>query len=360
MGASRGPLRPERAREGGHDYSRPERSCDVVMKGGITSGVVYPYAIAELAQVYRLRNVGGTSAGAIAAAAAGAAELGRHTGGFEKLGALPAWLSAGTNLLSLFRPQPATRRLFRILVAALGSPKGRAFRLLLASLRGYGHWTIAGALPGAALAVVAGLEGSIAGIAAGAVLALLGGVLSLAAGVLRALVRTVPENGFGLCSGAGEGALTPWLAGLLDDLSGRSPLTFGELAGEGVRLELMTTNLTQRRPQKLPFETREFFFHPDEFRQLFPATVVDWLEAHPPPPPERDPDRREWEALCRSLEPLRPLPDADDLPVIVATRMSLSFPVLLSAVPLWAVDASRKANQRARTLWRRWLREHAG
>ena len=360
MVASRARLRPEGPPGAGHDYSRPERTCDVVMKGGITSGVVYPYAIAELAQIYRLRNVGGTSAGAIAAAAAGAAELGRHAGGFVKLAALPAWLSAGTNLISLFKPQRSTRRLFRILLAALGSPKGRAVRLLLASLRGYGHWAFGGALPGVALAVVAGLEGSIAGIAAGAVLALLGGVVALAAGVLRALARTVPENAFGLCSGAGEGALTPWLAGLLDDLSGRSPLTFGDLAGEDVRLELMTTNLTQRRPQKLPFETREFFFHPAELRQLFPEAIVDWLEAHPPPAPEDESDRREWEALCRTLEPLRPLPDPDDLPVIVATRMSLSFPVLLSAVPLWAVDASRKANQRSRTLWRRWLREHAG
>ncbi len=38
--------------------------CDVVMKGGITSGVVYPTAIAGLAQRYRLRNIGGASAGA--------------------------------------------------------------------------------------------------------------------------------------------------------------------------------------------------------------------------------------------------------------------------------------------------------
>jgi hypothetical protein len=33
-----------------------------------------------------------------------------------------------------------------------------------------------------------------------------------------------------------------------------------------------------------------------------------------------------------------PLPEPEDLPVVVAVRMSLSFPVLLSAVPLYAVD----------------------
>ena len=42
-----------------YDYSHPERECDIVMKGGITSGVVYPHAVCELAQTYRLVNVGG-------------------------------------------------------------------------------------------------------------------------------------------------------------------------------------------------------------------------------------------------------------------------------------------------------------
>ena len=66
----------------------------MVMKGGITSGVVYPHAVCELAQVYRFRSVGGASAGAIAAAATAAAELGRRsdTGGFAELAALPDWL----------------------------------------------------------------------------------------------------------------------------------------------------------------------------------------------------------------------------------------------------------------------------
>ncbi|MGB6519619.1 MAG: patatin-like phospholipase family protein, partial [Candidatus Cybelea sp.] len=41
--------------------------CDVVMKGGIASGVVYPGAVYELSKTYRFRNIGGTSAGAIAA-----------------------------------------------------------------------------------------------------------------------------------------------------------------------------------------------------------------------------------------------------------------------------------------------------
>ena len=41
--------------------------------------------------------------------------------------------------------------------------------------------------------------------------------------------------------------------------------------------------------------------------------------------------------------PLRRLPDAADLPVIVATRMSLSFPLLIAAVPLWSVSYRKRA-----------------
>src|SRR5919112_1231854 len=59
--------------------AEPALQCDIVMKGGITSGVVYPLAVCELATTYRLRSVGGASAGAIAAAAAVAAEMGRRS-----------------------------------------------------------------------------------------------------------------------------------------------------------------------------------------------------------------------------------------------------------------------------------------
>ncbi|MFS2045864.1 patatin-like phospholipase family protein, partial [Stenotrophomonas geniculata] len=43
------------------------------MKGGITSGIVYPNAVLALAREYRFKSIGGTSAGAIAAAVAAAA-----------------------------------------------------------------------------------------------------------------------------------------------------------------------------------------------------------------------------------------------------------------------------------------------
>ncbi len=82
--------------------------CDLVMKGGITSGVVYPYAVAKVAKRYRLRDIGGTSAGAIAAVMAAAAEYRRQTSegkasmdGFAKIeelaGGSVAWVRFRTD-----------------------------------------------------------------------------------------------------------------------------------------------------------------------------------------------------------------------------------------------------------------------
>jgi len=164
--------------------------------------------------------------------------------------------------------------------------------------------------------------------------------------------------------------LIDWLADELDGLAGISdpttPVTFGDLwrgadglggpEDRAIDLQMMTTNLTQGRPYRLPLDSGAWFFDPDEWAKLFPQRVVRWLEAHPPTPPEAERDRRWWELLCGLLEPLRPLPDAVDLPVVVAARMSLSFPVLISAVPLFAVDWSRTGNQEARTAWAAWLR----
>ena len=77
------------------DASGPPTECDVIMKGGITSGVVYPLTICKLATKYRLSNIGGTSAGAIAAVVAAAAEYRRQhdpeasAAGYQALAALP-------------------------------------------------------------------------------------------------------------------------------------------------------------------------------------------------------------------------------------------------------------------------------
>jgi hypothetical protein len=124
-------------------YSNPTKFCGVIMKGGVTSGVIYPLAACELAQVYQFKEIGGTSARAIAAGAIAAAEYGRKRGGasFAELEKLPAWLaerskpSGNANLFCLFEPSQATRPLFKMLVTLLGlRGKAGGLRLLLSGL----------------------------------------------------------------------------------------------------------------------------------------------------------------------------------------------------------------------------------
>jgi predicted acylesterase/phospholipase RssA len=358
--------------------SQPPLECDLIMKGGITSGIIYPGVVCRLARVYRLRSVGGASAGAIAAGAAAAAELGRDRGGFEKLAALPDRLTApspagGSVLFRLFQPGRETAGLFRLATAGLGTTGvGRALRMLVAAVRGAWLACLLGTLPGAAL-VVAGATADgwqrVVVLVLGVLVLALGLVAGAAAGAARRLARAVPAHGYGLCSGMpgatrpAAPALTPWLHALLQDLSGRDagapPLTFGDLDAAGIQLKMMTTNVTRRQPIALPYAGREFFFDPAEWRALFPPDVVGWLEEHPPPVPTAPEARFSTEVLRRQALPLRPLPGPADLPVVVATRMSLSFPLLISAVPLHAVDYQAfAANRAARAAAQAWRQEN--
>src|SRR5437660_9500018 len=101
--------------EGGRvEPAQRTRECDLVMKGGITSGVVYPSAVQKLSNVYRFRNIGGASAGAIAAAITAAAEYGRRNGkgGFgSALDDVNKEIQTEGFLLSLFQPAPGVRSL---------------------------------------------------------------------------------------------------------------------------------------------------------------------------------------------------------------------------------------------------------
>jgi predicted acylesterase/phospholipase RssA len=339
----------------------------MVMKGGITSGVVYPLAAVELSKEYTFKNVGGTSAGAIAAAAAAAAEHGRQEGtgtGFDGLAELPQWL--GANLATLFQPSRSTRPLFSLLTAGMNRSGrlGRAAGLLGSAVRGFPVGAIAGLLPGLILGVATVLGGEgfllVWGLVCAVLLAVLGVAIGLVVAVAGRGIRAIPGNYFGLCSGyadeeaGGPAPLTTWLADTLDALAGKTgpePLTFGDLWGTSdptaerrLNLEMMTTNITQGRPYRLPFDTEVFFFDPDELGRLFPKRVIDWMLDHP----------RESDQADR-FRPLVPLPAAADLPVVVATRMSLSFPLLISAVPLHAVDYSRAVAPQDRRPERCWF-----
>lgn len=335
------------------------RYCDLVMKGGITSGVVYPGAAVELQKEYRFRRLGGTSAGAIAAAAIAAAEHGKRTGqgtGYATIEGLPNRL--GKDLESLFQPSRRLRPIFRLMLGA--SAHGPLLGAVTAPLR-TPVAALVGALPGIALIALAApkLGTSLA------VLTGLCGLLLIAIGAFAGLAASVavrakglPGHYFGLCTGADEPgsgdvpALTPWLADLLDEAAGKppeQPLTFGDLwrlpepdGNRGVDLLMFSTNLTHGRPYVLPFSADDFWFSEREFRDLFPKRIVDWMVAHAGEggDPVADAD------LVR-------LPEGADLPVVVAARMSLSFPLLISAIPLHAINYERPqvARDRPERCW---------
>ncbi len=352
--------------------------CDVIMKGGITSGIVFPRALVELSRSFQFKNIGGTSAGAIAAAVAAAAELGRQTRGtsFESLDRLATELGTpdpGTGrsrLFSLFQPQSGTAALFDVATAALGGGWKTVPRVILAALRHAWLAALIGALPGAWLLWAFWSDKPLAiqiiGVAIGTSVLLAGAGLTTVGYYTRLISRRLPENQFGLCTGM-PGAtpatfppLTVWLADYLDRTAGRAvdgpPLTFGDLwqtrnpeAERLINLEMMTTCLTHGRPYRLPLrddsEVREnnpFFFHEVEFRALFPARVVQWMLDHPPGFDESDSRESNRQRTALAEKNFHPMPSPADLPVIVATRMSLSFPVLLSAIPLHAIDFSRR------------------
>jgi predicted acylesterase/phospholipase RssA len=328
--------------------------CDVIMKGGITSGVVYPGVVCELAKHYRLRSIGGASAGAIAAAVAAAAEYGRDSNGFDKLAEVPAELTATSSngdsvLYGLFQPAAETKALYRVFTAALGkSGMGRLRSVALAVVRSFPWAVLLGAVPGVAVTVcgiVGGGVAAVGAIVAGVLLIVLGAAIGAAFEASRSVLKAVPAKNFGVCMGmptddrpGRPAALTPWLHAKIQAAADRTaaddPLTFAELAGRGCDLRMVTTNVTLRQSIRLPLTGDGYFFRPADFRLLFPTTVVDWMVRCA----LKSLGRPASDATTLDEQELLPLPAGDDLPVLVATRMSLSFPFLISAVPLYTVD----------------------
>lgn len=345
-----------------------DRFCDLVMKGGITSGVVYPPAIFKLAHEYRFKNIGGTSAGAIAAAVAAAAEYRRrheHTmKGFELVGRLPRMLQeqvrGKSQLLRLFQADPSCRRLFRILIGSLNA--SGTFRRITAVLFGCATSYWMGTLASILISLWVGF---VCESIHGAILVFLT-TLPLFIGLLIYfdVTRNVVGNNYGLCKGMTTKehygpALTPWLHKLIQDAAGLKmdrPLTFGDLwkapggpqappgstaPPRSIDLEMFTTNLSHGRPYTFPhFEpTARLFYNPEELTPYLPEEVMTHFNRHAIPyarnsfSPMSDPDP----LIAKQLN-LHEIPSASHFPILLAARMSLSFPILFSAVPLWAID----------------------
>jgi hypothetical protein len=387
--------------------SSKRKDCDLIMKGGITSGVVYPQAVLVLKERYRFRNIGGGSVGAVAAALTAAAELGHdsesESTGFDGMkNAQDTLVREKGFLQALFRP-PNTYKplmdaalafapvlddeeraklgrlgLFRKSRSALKQCDPRAYRRgrLWAATVGVGTGAVLGIIEGAILyflfLLIAGQTVDfpagwpllllvfgpvvVLGLLLGLLFGWLGGPVLAAYDLFQLATKKMPEDNFyGLCIGSGEPGtqeqplLTDWLSGLLDDLAGiegGGPLTFGHLKDApvegkkpeepGIALKMLTTNLNHKEPYVFPREAHTFLFKEDDMKRFFPEDVFQYMCEH---------------AAQTGVEPpqgFRFLPQGNELPVIVPVRMAISFPILLSTVPLYTVKetslAERKKN----------------
>jgi hypothetical protein len=342
-------------------FADPEAVCDVIMKGGVASGVVYPLALVEIARRFRFASVGGTSVGAHAAAAAAAAEYGRHIPGkgFVRLARAPEEIAERN--LSFLQPSRAVKPLFKLILAAI-SGKGPA-AVALAAIGGFYLAAIAGFLPGFVVAILGLWFADVALLLLGLLLALVGLVSAVAIAAFDTATRRLALHDYGLCTGrtqprSRDPGSTDWLADLIDDLAGRDPqkdppLNFGDLAappGSGrqtIELKMMTTNLTLRRPYSLPLSVGGYAFRLADFERLFPDRIVRYLAEH-----------------CERVDEPGPyfdlykFPDAEHLPLVVAARMSSGLPLLFSAVPLYARDFTLRKGESE--IWRRNLFSDGG
>jgi predicted acylesterase/phospholipase RssA len=202
---------------------------------------------------------------------------------------------------------------------------------------------------------------------AGILLFLITQPLFVGAFIYRDATRGLAGNNYGMCKGMTTReelgpALTPWLNAQIQEAAGlplTEPLTFGHLwtalggppaSGSApvrsIDLEMFTTNLTHGRPYMLPHveQTARLFYRHEELAAYLPTDVMSWFDEHAltyVPDPHSDPPA----AMALALG-LKEIPKPEHFPVLLAARMSLSFPVLFAAVPLWAIDYQHPAGKR--------------
>lgn len=378
------------SRTADHQADRYDRSleCDLIMKGGVTSGIVYPGAIGAITQRYRLRNIGGTSAGAIAAAAAAAMEYGLRSGRNPQAREQMMWLSqqtalrtstGGSYLQALFHPDPATAPLLHFLMPG---PNGRGAAALALFGQPLAGWLVLSVAP-AILVSLAFAKGPLHWSAAAATLVGLFCVVMMMLVTIGALVHRelnqvasrVVDNGLGIMTGmAASGArvdgvavpgLTQWLHNNVQALAGRTGgtaedvLTFGDLwtvdtgavpsarSERGIDLVLVCSDLNRLESVSFPFlpENHRLYYDPRAWARLFPADVLAAMS--PCSWGVHDDDMPEGlgytaDEICAAAEAcgevgrhLRLLPKGKDLPIIVGARASMAFPGLFTPLPLW-------------------------
>ena len=365
------------------------RFCDIVMKGGVTSGVVYPLAICHLASKYIIKNIGGTSVGAIAAAITAAAEYQRRTtksgAGYELLSKLPEFLTQNGTLKALFNADPGAQIFLNAALKFTGSRPTTA-KIVLALIQFWWPAVLAG------IALYWALYGILVWITApvhrelyvrlhwGAGWLMLLFLLPAAALTYYFSCKwKLDRNDFGWAHGYHKSdapklkaiknvtkltknqtpRLIGWLDAFIQQAAGRAmdepPLTFGDLRmtedpewfkerkrGDGIIFRMVTTCLTLGRPFEVPFDPTEpiglvpdpascvdadrpdLYFKKTDVEKLFPPRIVRHLTNH-------------GQSHSVHHHYIR-FPAADDVPIVVAARLSMSFPILFCAVKLYATD----------------------
>lgn len=348
------------------DREELPKKCNLVMQGGITSGVVYPGAILELHQRYQFERIGGASAGAIAAVGAAAAEYGFQNGpsegshlrteevGFKRLEKSMEELKTPHLLFHLFQPTLLARTPFLVLrrLTGQGWIPVRVLRALLTLVLTW--WVfILGLLlaisvlrpllnpnPGR-LPALAETARRIAGQPYTFGLAiwtwLLAMILIIGTMLLVMLWLALLTQNFGLCWGKQPSlptrirkllhlparlALVEWLHKLIQECAGLpldQPLTFEMLEKSGIHLRLVTTDLSYGRPVIMPLvQGSTYCYKLEDLKKFLPQELITHMM-------NKSPERRDG---------LRVLPTVE-MPVVLAARLSLSFPFLLSAVRLY-------------------------
>ncbi len=314
--------------ESAQENTSPILECDLVMKGGVASGLVYARTFTVLSGKYRFRSIAGSSAGAIAAAFVAAAEYARQGGdptAFTRLRehceALPALLPG------FFQAEPRFRPLMKALIhIAPGTGRARFGSALISFWRPL----LTGALVGLAILIAVYAAFDIHFLAAsstaipGLILSVIvGAVVGLAWSLRRSLLVDLPMTNFGLCAGLGSATgrkdITNWTHAVLQEIAfgaaGRvEPLTFGDLANRGINLRIIAANLNFSRMEVLPDLSVAARFLPAEWARLFPDDLMAPLNP-------------------ASFNGPVDLPTPGQLPVLVAVRMSIACPGLLEAVP---------------------------
>jgi predicted acylesterase/phospholipase RssA len=438
--------------------------CDVVLKGGVVDGVIYPGVLTELARHYRFQGIAGTSVGAIAASITAASEYARRFGsddGFnEVLRKIPDELAKCPNpkievtkLRSLFQPDNELKRLFATFIAVVSVPartrvvkgvkvKGSlASSILKALLLNYFWILFIGLILGEIVALILQgtalfsvlhclylvsfkswftptlacnlpsrlLELTPTLIWPGLLTGLLGS-LALLTWVIRKEVQYLSRTtGFGFCGGLAtkgstEEGLIDWLHKGIQGaakLPLNRPLTFQDLwdapggpkdeSGKPIRksidLRMMSTAVSHGRPYEFPStdSSTQLFFRLKDFAEYFPEGVMEHLRNSDNAQPYTEMQNTyystvkgmrnlfsspfPWDVYANpacaddgadkpDLSDLRELPIAQ-MPVIVAVRLSMNFPVLFKALPLWSIDAEagrvaippRTETTRFRRMW---------